>query len=168
MSLNNKGSINNTSGVSQHSHYISSLQDTATDSTNDGDTLISIGGTWVSQNALPYAVICGKTTVTLNNSTYNATTQPWSNGSATVDITATPYGDGTNSIFSLTPVVLCSAGPTTTQAALVVQANASTTSITFRLNYYGSATSTITISFMAIQMTDSDTKGMITKDPSLG
>jgi hypothetical protein len=168
MTLNNKGSINNTSGVSQHSHYISSLQDTATDSTNDGDTLISIGNMWVSQNALPYAVVCGKTTVTLSNSTYNATTQPWSNGSASIDLTASPYGNGTDSVFSLTPVVLCTAGPTGTQGALVVQAAATTTGITIRLNYYGSSTSTITISFMAIQMTDSSTSGMITKDPSLG
>lgn len=168
MTLNNKGSINNTSGVSQHSHYISSLQDTATDSTEDGDTLISIGGVWVSQNALPYAVICGKTTITLSNSTYNASTQPWSNGSATVDMRLSPYGDGTNSVFSLAPVVLCSAGPTGTLGALVVQANATTDNLTFRLNYFGSSTSTITISFMAIQMTSTATSGMITKDPSLG
>lgn len=168
MSLNNKGTINNTSGVAQHTHTFAALVDAALDSTNDGDVLLSIGGTWVSQNALPYAVACGKTTVTLSNSTYNASTQPWSNGSASIDLTATPYGNGTDSIFSLTPVVLCSAGPTTTLNALVVQSNASTTSLTFRLNYFGSSTSTITISWMAIQITDSATSGMITKDPSLG
>jgi len=162
MSLNNKGTINNTSGVAQHSHYISSLQDTATDSTNDGDTLISIGNIWVSQNALPYAVVCGKVTVTLVSSS------PWSTGTATVDLTAAPYGDGTNSVFSLTPVVLGAAGPTSTVGPLVVQTAANTTSLTIRLSYYGSSSSTITVSFMAIQMTDSATNGMITKDPSLG
>ena len=156
MGFHNRGRIHPAAGPEGHTHSIYQLNDIAAGG-YDMDTLVNSNGIWTSVNGLPYVIATGKTSVTLTSSS------PWSTGAATVDLTLNPY----NNPFSMTPLVVATAGTTGTTGPLVVQYNATATSITLRLNYAGSSSSAVSVSWIAIQIAPNSITGYVSKDPNV-
>jgi hypothetical protein len=154
MTFDNKGRIRPAAGPEGHTHSIYQLNDIAA-SGDDNQTLVSSNGVWVAQTAIPYAMACGREGVTLVSGS------PWSTGTATVDFTAEPWNDP----FTVSPIVVATPGPTATVGPLVAQYQVNATSLTIRLSYYGSATSTIQVSWVAIQHRVANQAGSTSTDP---
>jgi len=155
--MDNRGRINNNSGPSGHTHSMYQLNDVAA-SGNNLDTLVQQNGIWTSVNGLPYIIATGTADITLGGGT------TWSTGLKNVDLTAAPY----NNPFTINPLVFATAGPNGTAGALIVQYNVlSPSSINLRLNYAGNSTSTITVSWIAIQIAPDSIEGYVSKDPSV-
>jgi len=154
MTFDNKGRIRPAAGPEGHTHSIYQLNDIAASGV-DNQTLVSSNGVWVAQTAIPYAMASGTADVTLVSGS------PWSTGTATVDFTAEPWYDP----FTESPIVVATAGSTGTVGPLVVQYQVNINSLTLRLSYYGSATSTIKVSWIAIQHQAASQSGATSTDP---
>jgi len=156
MTFNNKGRIRPAAGPEGHTHSIYQLNDVAA-AGNDYQTLVSSNGVWVAQTAVPYAMASGSTQVTFTGST------PWSTGSVSIDLTASPW----YSPFTVAPIVTATVGSTGSTAPVTINYQSSPTAITIRLNYYGNVSGTLTVSWIAIQMKSSTSSGAISSDPSI-
>jgi len=154
MTFDNKGRIRPASGPEGHTHSIYQLNDIAASGV-DNQTLVSSNGVWVAQTAIPYAMASGTANVTLVSGS------PWSTGTATVSFLDEPWYDP----FTVAPIVVATPGSNATVAPLVVQTQIYTNSLTLRLSYYGSSTSTIEVSWIAIQHQAASQSGATSTDP---
>jgi len=154
MTFDNRGRIRPAAGPEGHTHSIYQLNDIAATG-DDNQTLVSSNGMWVAQTAIPYAMASGRAGVTLVSGS------PWSTGTVAVDFTADPW----NNPFTVIPTVLVTPGSTATVGALTTQCQVSVTGLTIRLSYYGSSTSTISVGWLAVQMTSASAFGSTSTDP---
>lgn len=156
MTFNNKGRIRPAAGPEGHTHSIYQLNDIAA-SGIDFQSFVSNKGVWVPQTIAPYAMVSGRSAVTISLGS------PWSTGTTTITFSDSPW----NGKFTVTPTVFVTPVATGITAPMTAQYTANTTQLTIRLNYYGSINTTVTVSWLAIQMQSNSAYGAVSLDPSV-